>query len=159
MEFLPIVKAAFKAVFPKGKEIVELSEQTKALLDDYFSTRKEVKSTTVDKASLFLKSFTSTTGSIYEENSITHLISDILKQIKKNSSKKIILVIDDLDRLDPEHIFRLFNIFSSHFDASDKNKFDFDKVIFVCDIENIEQIYQHKYGVNVDFSGYIDKFY
>ena len=39
------------------------------------------------------------------------------------------------------------------------NKFGFDKIIFVCDIENIRKIFAHKYGAEVDFSGYIDKFY
>jgi hypothetical protein len=29
----------------------------------------------------------------------------------------------------------------------------------VCDIENIRKIFAHKYGGEVDFSGYIDKFY
>ncbi|GEM_PF-3149442 len=38
------------------------------------------------------------------------------------------------------------------------HKFDFEKVILVCDIENIRKIYEHKYGIGVDFSGYISKF-
>ncbi|HJD91473.1 MAG TPA: hypothetical protein K8V80_02310, partial [Bacteroides coprosuis] len=40
-----------------------------------------------------------------------------------------------------------------------KNKFGFDKIILVCDIDNIKNIYRHRYGAEVDFSGYIDKFY
>src|SRR5690606_21895589 len=60
----------------------------------------------------------------------------------------------------PEHIFRLFNVFSVHFNQHyETNKFGFDKIIFVCDINNIKNIYHHKYGNNVDFVGYIDKFY
>jgi hypothetical protein len=39
------------------------------------------------------------------------------------------------------------------------NKFGFDKVIFSCDIDNIQSVYHHKYGAKADFSGYIDKFY
>jgi hypothetical protein len=71
-----------------------------------------------------------------------------------------VLVIDDLDRLDPEHIFRLFNVFSAHYDKqTEENKFGFDKVILVCDIDNIRQIYKHRHGSYVEFSGYIDKFY
>lgn len=32
-------------------------------------------------------------------------------------------------------------------------------MILVCDIENIKRIYEHRYGKNVDFQGYINKFY
>jgi len=88
-------------------------------------------------------------------------VSAIIKQKIKEENKQCVLVIDDLDRLDPEHIFRLFNVFSAHFDleGNDSNKFGFHKIIFVCDIENIRKIFAHKYGTEVDFSGYIDKFY
>jgi hypothetical protein len=72
-----------------------------------------------------------------------------------------VLVIDDLDRLDPEHTFRLFNIFSAHLDhhAATTNKFGFDKIVFVCDIDNIRNLFHSRYGADTDFSGYIDKFY
>jgi hypothetical protein len=91
------------------------------------------------------------------DNSLESL-STVDEQSKKKSK---VLIIDDLDRIDPEHIFRLFNIFSAHLDyhKSTTNKFGFDKVIFVCDIDNIRNIFAAKYGTNVDFSGYIDKFY
>ncbi|MCR6641289.1 MAG: hypothetical protein NVV82_20425 [Sporocytophaga sp.] len=50
--------------------------------------------------------------------------------------------------------------FSAHYDSKNtSNKFGFDKVILVCDIDNIRNIFHAKYGANVDFSGYIDKFY
>ncbi len=65
-----------------------------------------------------------------------------------------------MDRIDPEHIFRIFNVFSAQFDLDkDENKFGFDKIILVCDLDNIRNIFANKYGQNVDFSGYIDKFY
>jgi hypothetical protein len=52
------------------------------------------------------------------------------------------------------------NVFAAHFDINEKgNKFGFDKVIFVCDIENIRKIFSNRYGQNTDFNGYIDKFY
>jgi len=75
------------------------------------------------------------------------------------SKKESVLIIDDLDRLDPEHIFRILNILSCHNDHFESNKFGFNKVILVCDINNIEFIYKHKYGDKVDFVGYIEKFY
>ena len=52
------------------------------------------------------------------------------------------------------------NVFTSHNDIeTKKNKFDFDKIIIVCDLENIENIFHHLYGQNTDWVGYIDKFY
>ena len=88
-------------------------------------------------------------------------ISILIKEVGDNirGDKKNILIIDDLDRIDPEHIFRIINVFSAHRDYETKeHKYGFDKVVLVCDIENIKRIYQHKYGVGVDFNGYISKF-
>lgn len=90
---------------------------------------------------------------------IVNYCNDKLVDIKKNDKKINVLVIDDLDRLDPEHIFRLLNIFSTYTDDSfSGNKYEFDHIIFVCDIDNIRKIYAHKYGESVDFEGYINKF-
>ncbi len=111
----------------------------------------------------FLKVFANKTGTSREENSITELLNKLITSIKENNpNKKIVLIIDDLDRIDPEHIFRILNIFSAHLDFYDhigENKFGFDKIILVCDIDNIRGIFHSKYGSNIDFSGYIDKFY
>lgn len=97
-------------------------------------------------------------GSIYENNDITTLIYALIKSIPENQQP--ILIIDDLDRIDPEHIFRILNVFSAHFSKDyESHKFGFEKVILVCDLNNIRHIFQHKYGSGVDFSGYIDKFY
>lgn len=111
-------------------------------------------------------------GSPRERDLNSQLISDLLVRLKTNSEqldndtdenpnqKENILIIDDLDRLDPEHIFRLFNVFSVNFGKDQvENKFGFDKIIIVCDLNNIRQIYAHRYGSKVDFEGYIDKFY
>ncbi len=103
-------------------------------------------------------------STLFESDFITGFIVDSLNRLSKKEgqeSLKKVLIIDDLDRIDPEHIFRLFNIFSTHLShgKSNTNKFDFDKVIFVCDIGNIKNIFSARYGVSTDFSGYIDKFY
>lgn len=98
------------------------------------------------------------TGSIYENNYITKLINVFLREIK--DSKKNVLIIDDIDRIDPEHIFRILNIFSAHNNSFyEGNKFLFDHLIIVCDKDNIQRIFEHRYGMNVDFDGYLDKFY
>lgn len=111
----------------------------------------------------FLETYTLKDGSPREENLITELLCALIESLKaKHSKKKVVLVIDDLDRIDPEHIFRILNVFSAHYDyqgIDGENKFDFDKVILICDIENIRGIFHHKYGLETDFSGYIDKFY
>ena len=104
-------------------------------------------------------------GSIYEFDAISEFIYKSLKncdngETDKAKHKENILIIDDLDRIDPEHIFRLLNVFSAHMDIdANTNKFGFDKIIFVCDVENIRNIFSVKYGQRTDFSGYIDKFY
>jgi hypothetical protein len=75
------------------------------------------------------------------------LISEIIFKTIEKSEKKFVLVVDDLDRLDPAHIFRILNIFSAHNNFDETNKFGFEKVITVCDFENIESIFHHFYGV------------
>lgn len=98
-------------------------------------------------------------GSIYESNFITQLIQSIISNIK--TEKEVVLVIDDLDRIDPEHIFRILNVLSAHedFGGTKEHKFNIGKTILVCDIENIRKIFHSRYGADVDFTGYIDKFY
>jgi len=91
------------------------------------------------------------------QDSISIIISEILAETKRKDGSKTVLIIDDIDRLDPEHVFRLFNVFASQVDNTGM-LCDFDHVIFVCDIENVKKIYFHKYGEGVDFGGYIDKF-
>ena len=97
---------------------------------------------------------------VRENDIISELIKEKISALKKN--KKSVLIVDDLDRIDPEHIFRILNVFSAHFDESNKeldNKFGFDKVIIVADYYNLESIFHHKYGLETDFTGYINKFY
>jgi hypothetical protein len=109
-------------------------------------------------------------GSIYEYNLISEIITKQIEKLKgaENTKKETILIIDDLDRLDPEHIFRLLNIFSAHCDVQyyteestpkKHNKFNFDKIIFVCDVENLRSLFHHRYGAEANFVGYLDKFY
>lgn len=110
----------------------------------------------------FMKNLSQKKGSIYESNVITQIIQNLILDAKKeNSKKEAVLIIDDLDRIDPEHIFRILNILSVHDDfcQTHEHKFKFDKTILICDIDNIKKIFHAKYGTNVDFNGYIDKFY
>lgn len=94
--------------------------------------------------------------------------AELIEMVNSSIDKQKVLIVDDLDRIDPEHIFRLLNLFSAqtsnYFSAhwptgQDENRYGFDKIIFVCDIDNIRNIFRAKYGDGVDFAGYIDKFY
>ena len=111
----------------------------------------------------YLLSFDNDQGGIYELDAVTNLICSLI-QTRQESSRKMVLVVEDLDRIDPGHIFRILNVLSAHmtyangYDDGVKNKFNFDKILLLCDYENIEKIYHHLYGEKTDFKGYISKF-
>lgn len=141
-----------------GTNVISSFFKLKTKLEKY----KNVLNTDQYKEAItFLSSNKEKIGSIYEDNAITELIRGLVESLK-GEDKQIILVIDDLDRIDPEHIFRILNILSVHenfYGCKEENKFGFDKTILICDANNIKKIYHTKYGIDVDFNGYIDKFY
>ena len=126
--------------------------------------------TEATKVENFTTAFNNNKGSIYEFDAITQLICSIIQKIgETNTKKKIVLVIEDLDRIDPAHIFRILNILSAQIErhqpgllefemTQGKNNFFFDKILLVCDFENIQSIFHHFYGAKTDFKGYISKF-
>ncbi len=166
-----VIKALLRYIPQVGKQLEALVNH----LEPLFYKMKEFKkqregATESNRAFAFLKSIENNNYSIYENDIITQLIRELLKSTVERGEgevekpeKQNVLVIDNLDRIDPEHIFRILNIFSAHIDyridRMQTNKFGFDKVIIVCDIKNIRNIFHKKYGSGVDFSGYIDKFY
>lgn len=109
---------------------------------------------------------------MYEEDPITMIIKkNIVAWRKKrgNKNKRIVLLFEDMDRIDPAHLFRILNVFSAHMDFSYKyavrpdyslygNKFGVDNVVMVIHYENLESIFHHFYGENTCFEGYIHKF-
>jgi hypothetical protein len=149
-------------VIPKvGGSLKEIAKGLIDLNKRFEKEFREANETDQDKIIFYLKRFSETKGSINEEDLYTQLVCSLVNQIKEKG-KEVVLIVDDLDRIDPEHIFRIMNIFSAHVDLkkdTDQNKFDFNKIILVCDIENIRKIFANRYGADVDFSGYIDKFY
>ncbi len=131
------------------KDVISLIEQfndytkkveggEKLVIDDYLKSVKEKSMDETDQISSLIK-----------EKVVT----------QKGSTKKSVLILDDLDRVDPEHIFRLLNVFSAYFDKEHNNKFGFDHIILVGDEQNIQSIFHHKYGGETDFQGYFDKFF
>lgn len=107
---------------------------------------------------------------IYNHDYITELITQSVRKYHSENDKKIVLIVEDLDRIDPAHIFRILNIFSAHIDSvnnksivrgddvSNTNKYGIHKVVTVCDYDNIHNIFNHLYGSATDFNGYIKKF-
>lgn len=133
------------------KDVIELTE-------NFWNFKKEMEAGEQGLVDNFLKEIKK------KDISETDPISELLKQkIEEQKNKKqSVLILDDLERIDPEHIFRIINIFLAHFDSHNKelsNKFSFDKVILVADVQNLKSIFHYKYGKQTDFNGYFDKFF
>lgn len=106
---------------------------------------------------------------IYECDAITQIIQKAIKDYQRRTHKKVALIVEDLDRIDPAHLFRVLNVLSAHIDYGYKyfvkpdtslvgNKFGLDNVVLVIDYNNLRHIYKHFYGERTDFNGYISKF-
>jgi hypothetical protein len=157
---LDVIKAIIKNTSKIGKSAVEIIEVLTGVIKEFELKHKELQINEFDGILKHLESLTKNKGSIIEFDEFSELIGELLVRLKFEDTVKTVLIIDDMDRMDPEHIFRLFNVFSAHYELRrNANKFGFDKVIFVCDTANIRRIFQHRYGQGVDFSGYIDKFF
>lgn len=108
---------------------------------------------------------------IYEADPITTILCDIIKDWKHaHNRKKVCLVFEDMDRIDPAHIFRILNVISAHMDYGYKfgispasyslagNKFGVDNIVVCLDYKNLCNIFHHFYGQKSCFEGYINKF-
>lgn len=128
----------------------------------------EEKKHTVDK---YLSRFANAAGCIYEEDGYTKLIRRAIKWISQDHSlnggewkaKKPVLIIEDLDRLDPKHLFRILNVVSAHIDDSNRpdivgNKFGFNNIVLVMDYDVTKHIFHHFYGAQACYEGYMSKF-
>jgi hypothetical protein len=150
------ILSLLKSIIPSFKVVNSIDKVYK----DFVKYKNRINTNNKEKISRFLSLQKNSKGSPREMDEISLIIVKILEDITKSKYIKTILVIDDLDRLDPDHIFRIINILSSHWkNDSDENKFGFDKVILVCDVINIKYIFEHKFGPRTDFSGYINKYY
>jgi hypothetical protein len=150
------------SMIPKvGKPVLETYERIKKFKDqfDEFSKKEILKPE--DSLIDYIEKIEMERGSIFENDVVTKLIRSVLVNLKIESGRENVLIIDDLDRIDPAHLFRILNVFAAHLDEihSIGNKLGFDKIILVCDINNVKSIFRSKYGIGTDFNGYIDKFY
>ncbi len=96
-------------------------------------------------------------GDIVATDYISHLLVERIGVLK--GKKRSVLILDDFDRMDPEHIFRILNVLSAHMEGDEDNKFGFDHIVIVGDIRNLQSIFHHRYGEQTEFWGYFDKFF
>ena len=108
----------------------------------------------------YLNGFYGKMGSISECDAFTYLIQKSLERMMAKS----VLIIEDLDRIDPAHLFRIMNVLSSQVDnpyyshVPHGNKFGFDKIILVMDYEIAKHLFHHFYGKEANYEGYMNKF-
>lgn len=108
----------------------------------------------------YLNGFYGKMGSISECDAFTCLIQKSLEQMMAKS----VLIIEDLDRIDPAHLFRIMNVLSSQVDnpyyseVHNGNKFGFHKIILVMDYEIARHLFHHFYGKEANYDGYMNKF-
>lgn len=108
----------------------------------------------------YLNGFYGKMGSISECDAFTYLIQKSLELMMAKS----VLIIEDLDRIDPAHLFRIMNVLSSQVDnpyyseVPHGNKFGFDKIILVMDYEIARHLFHHFYGKEANYEGYMNKF-
>lgn len=138
------------SALPHGALIDKLIKKVSEIQADYENERKD----TVEE---YIEKFSKIRGSIYEQDGFTILIESLIDRIKK-AGKRCILLIEDLDRIDPNHIFRILNILGAHIDETDNNKFKFDNIVVVLDYDITKHIFHHFYGSEANYSGYMSKF-
>jgi len=135
-----------------------------ATLKSRYVIRKGGKSSAKELIKLFEKQSLQ-----YGEDSMTRLIRLSLSDWKRRTGNQVVLVVEDLDRLDPSHLFRILNVFSSQMDYIYRNgeapsdsligsRFGFDSVVFVMEFDNLKRLFSHFYGDGQSFKGYISKF-
>ena len=155
---------------PGGDHLQKLWEKFQPWIDKGLKVKSEYeeKATTYENYSSIFKN---QRGGIYEHDVYTELIEKTLstiqnrQQVENDSHKnKAILIIEDMDRVDPAHLFRILNVLGAHLDIDienenkNGNKFGFDNIILVMDYYTTEHIFHHFYGKNANYNGYIQKF-
>lgn len=158
------------SVVPFLLSLVPLGELCNEGYSKFLEIKKKYdeKKHIVDK---YLSQFANTAGCIHEEDGYTKLIKKAIEWISQDHSlngkvkkaKKPVLIIEDLDRLDPKHLFRILNVVSAHIDDSDRpdivgNKFGFNNIVLVMDYDVTKHIFHHFYGAQACYEGYMSKF-
>ena len=135
---------------PHGESILKLIDRAKKVRDTY--KREE------NTWQVYDESFKSQRGGIYEDDGYTMLINSGINNIH-TSGKKTCLIIEDLDRIDPGHLFRILNVIGAHVDEENgQNKFGFSNIVAVMDYDVTKHIFHHFYGDAANYDGYMSKF-
>lgn len=137
-----------------GEQLSATFKLIKSIKNKYTKENKSIKN--------FINQFSAQRGGIYENDAFTQLIREAIKSVqeRKTEPKQMILVIEDLDRIDPGQLFRILNVFSAHLDSVNckQNKFGFSNIVFVLDYQITKSIFQHFYGAESNYEGYMTKF-
>lgn len=173
IKFAPSILGSGNQFIDVLKGVMALVKGIKEQCKKFKKFKTEITEGDFEKAVNIIDNLSEGAGNIYELDPISWLIAQsIAKQDKKS-----VLIIEDLDRIDPAHLFRILNIFSAHIDrhylCSDKtiyqndeekpfdklpNKFGFDKIIFVMDADATRLVFNNFYG-DSNYEGYINKFF
>ena len=150
---IPQYGPIIKKLLDKAISISEKYNDDKETYKEYFGTFKVQR------------------GGLYEDDAYTQMIKEAINLLKvgyinekgEEIQKKPVLIIEDLDRLDPAHLFRILNVISAHIDDAMKpdkigNKFGFSNIVIVMDYDTTQQIFEHFYGKNASYKGYMSKF-
>lgn len=149
--FIEVSKAAADGLKPG----YVIKPTTKALLASGSIFRK-----TKDKYSIesYFEKFSKMQGGIYEQDQFTAAIKAAVAKIQEQK-RKCVLIIEDLDRIDPGHLFRILNVLGAHIDEDvNTNKFGFDNIVAVLDYEITRHIFYHFYSKDANYDGYMAKF-
>ncbi len=151
VSFLRSIAPVPKTVFEKIKGLVDIIQTVRA---------KYQEQDIVKGVEDYLNGFYGMQGSISECDAFTMLIQKTLEHQMAQS----VLIVEDLDRIDPAHLFRIMNVLSSqvdnpyYADSANGNKFGFYKILLVMDYDMTRYIFHHFYGINANYEGYMNKF-
>ena len=173
IKFAPSILGSGNQFAAVLKGAIALAEGINNKCKEFEDFKTKITEDNFEKATKIIGNLSDGAGNIYELD----LISWLIAQSIAKQDKKSVLIIEDLDRIDPAHLFRILNIFSAHIDrhylCSDKtinkdgkekpfdelpNKFGFDKIIFVMDADATRSVFNNFYG-DSNYEGYINKFF
>lgn len=171
VDVLNMVLTGVNMVSPGIQEVSALIHalQCTKLFKSFFGKYNEYKVNNTPAGNAFAYVQKINNHFVYENDVITSIIRDVISIYKRNHvNERVVLVVEDMDRLDPAHLFRILNILSAHMDYTYRcigeenagwlNKFDVDNIVLVFDYNNTKKIFHHFYGEHTDFKGYISKF-
>lgn len=172
IKFAPSILGSGNQFIAVLKGVTALVKGIKEQCKKFKEFKTKITEGDFEKAVNIIGNLSEGAGNIYELDPISWLIAQSIA----NKGGKSVLIIEDLDRIDPAHLFRILNIFSAHIDrkylCSDKrifqddkekpfdelpNKFGFDKIIFVMDADSANAAFKNFYG-DSNYEGYISKF-